>query len=122
MTDQKSAKELGKWGEETAKSFLEERGYEVIYQNVYTEHGEIDLVALKENCTHFVEVKTRRTKNYGHPEDAITQYKLNHMINSANAFLLEHPELDGDWQIDVIAIQTGKRKDSLEIKMFKNVQ
>jgi putative endonuclease len=121
MGKKRTAKELGKWGENLAKSFLEEKGYQVIFCNYFTEYGEIDIIASKDNHIHFVEVKTRRTKQFGHPEEAITNQKLAHMIDSAEAFLQSHPEFDGDWQMDVIAIQISEIKDSPDIRLFPNV-
>ena len=121
MAGKKTARELGKWGEDLAKSFLEEKGYQVIFQNVFTEYGEIDLVAKRNDQIHFVEVKTRRTKDFGNPEEAITQSKLGHMIESAEAFLQTHAEYEGSWQIDVLAIQVMTQDSSPEIRFFKNV-
>lgn len=121
MGKKKTAKELGKWGENLAESFLEEEGYQVIYRNYFTEYGEIDIIASKNDHLHFVEVKTRRTKQFGHPEEAVTQQKLAHMIDSARAFLQSHQEFDGDWQVDVIAIQISGKNDSLDIRLFPNV-
>lgn len=120
MAGKKTAQELGKWGEIQAKSYLEERGYEVLSQNVYTEHGEIDLIAKREGQIHFVEVKTRSSTQFGHPEESITSDKLKHMVDSAEAFLQDHPEFEGGWQIDVIAIQVSHRGEHPEIRFFEN--
>jgi putative endonuclease len=122
MVGKKTARELGRWGEDLAKSFLEGKGYQVMFQNVFTEYGEIDLVAKRKNQIHFVEVKTRRTKDFGHPEESITQSKLSHMIDSAEAFLQAHPEFEGSWQIDVIAILVTKQDKAPEIRFFENAQ
>ena len=120
MGVKKTGQELGKWGEMKAKSFLEERGFKVISQNVFTEYGEIDLVAKRDGQIHFVEVKTRSTTQYGHPEESITSNKLSHMIASAEAFMQEHPEFGGGWQIDVIAIQITHPDGHPEIRFFEN--
>lgn len=97
--------ELGRWGEEVAIGFLEERGYQILYKNVRTPYGEIDIVAKKNNHLYFVEVKTRSSKKFGNPEEAITETKIIHMIESAQSFIQEHSDLEIDWQIDVIAVQ-----------------
>lgn len=122
MTKKKTAHALGKWGEDLAKSFLEDNGYEVIHSNYYTEYGEIDLIAKKNNRLHFVEVKTRGTKNFGHPEEAITKNKLAHMLDSAQAYLQAFPDDERDWQIDVLAIQTASKNEIPDIRFFQNVQ
>jgi putative endonuclease len=120
MGNKKGSRDLGKWGEGVAKSYLIERGFEVIVQNYYTEYGEIDLVALRDDRIHFVEVKTRRTQIFGNPEESITIRKLSHMVDSAQAYLLTHPEFEGDWQIDVISIQLFEGDRPPEIRFFEN--
>jgi len=120
MSGKKPTRDLGKWGETQAKAYLEDRGFEVISQNVYTEYGEIDLIAKKGNQVHFVEVKTRSSTRFGTPEASITPNKIRHMIESAEAFLQDHPEYEGGWQIDVIAIQVSGRGEIPEIRFFEN--
>jgi putative endonuclease len=108
--------ELGRWGENLAAQFLMERGYVILERNVRTAYGEIDLIVQKTNTIVFVEVKTRSSLAFGYPEEAITQGKMARMVNVAEAYLLEHPELeDEDWQIDVIAVH---RFNSQEPKIF----
>jgi len=112
--------QLGKWGEQQAASFLEGKGYQIIEQNVRTPYGEIDLIAKNSGALVFVEVKTRRSTAYGHPEEAVTDLKRSHMIDSAESYLQEHPDCDGDWQIDVIAV-LAKSGSQLEIQHFENI-
>lgn len=123
MTTQGSnhAKKLGKWGEDHAQTWLEEQGLSLVTRNLNTEYGEIDLVMQKDGRLHFVEVKTRTTTRFGNPEDAVTGLKMSHMVDSAQRFLQLHPEYDGDWQIDVIAILADSKRKSIEIKWFENV-
>ncbi|MCJ7702346.1 MAG: YraN family protein [Anaerolineales bacterium] len=102
----KSRRNLGIWGENKAAAYLLAQGYDLIAQNVRTDFGEIDIVVQKEGVMVFVEVKTRRTRSYGYPEEGVTPKKREHLIHSALAYLRDHPEVDGEWQIDVIAIET----------------
>ena len=100
---------LGRWGENLAADFLVELGYEIIECNARTPYGEIDLVA-RQPGSHdsplvFVEVKTRASRAFGFPEESITLRKRTHMLEAAQSYLQAHPELDGDWRIDVIAIE-----------------
>ena len=88
-----------------ATRFLEKKDYTILDRNVRTPHGEIDIVAKKNNRLFFVEVKTRSSMKFGNPEESITETKIIHMIESAQSFLQEHPDLESDWQIDVIAVQ-----------------
>lgn len=40
--------QLGKWGEDVAAAYFEEKGYQITERNVYSVYGEIDLVAIRE--------------------------------------------------------------------------
>jgi len=110
---------LGRWGEDLAARFLTERGYTILEQNARNPYGEIDLVAQKGGTTTFVEVKTRTSKLFGYPEEAITPKKQEHLLASALHYLQTHPELGEDWQIDVVAIRKW-RNEPPEIVHFEN--
>ena len=79
---QTGKQELGCWGEEQATQYLQQNGYEIIARNVRTPYGEIDVVARKDERMVFVEVKTRSTASFGFPEEAVTEEKIVHMIES----------------------------------------
>jgi putative endonuclease len=117
---------LGRWGEDQAVSYLVGLGYEILARNARTPYGEIDLVARQtygsgpgmeppDQITVFVEVKTRTTMAYGLPEESVTRRKQAHLLASAQAYIQDHPELVGDWRIDVIAVQrpAGSRVPTL---------
>ncbi len=95
---------LGHQGESLAAEYLTNSGYTILDRNARTEYGEIDLVAQRGDDLVFVEVKTRRSLNYGWPEEAVTRRKQRRLVAAAEAFMQEHPELDGTWRIDVISI------------------
>ena len=120
----KSRQALGRWGENLAADYLARRGYAILGQNVRTPYGEIDLVAQQETragpVTVFVEVKTRSSTAYGLPEDAIDRRKRDHLLSAAQHHLMEHPELSGDWRVDVVAIRRFRSKRSPQITHFEN--
>lgn len=107
---------IGRWGEQAAAEYLEQRGYEIACRNVRTPHGEIDLVARKDGLTIFIEVKARTTRSFGPPEVAVTARKQAHMLACADYYAREN-EID-HWQIDVIAVESVKGKT--EITHFEN--
>lgn len=111
---------LGHWGETVAAEFLIRNGYQVLGRNERTPFGEIDLVARQDQVTVFVEVKTRSSLIYGYPEESITRQKRRHMIQAALSYLGDHPELVGDWRLDVIAIQGRKSGPPPEIVHYEN--
>jgi len=111
-----SRQELGRWGEALAADYLVDQGYTIVARNERTPYGEIDLVAQKvsgptvesrqsQEVLVFVEVKTRTSQSFGYPEEAVTPRKQMNLISTAQHYLQEHPDLDLDWRIDVIAIE-----------------
>lgn len=121
---------LAVWGENLAQKYLESHGYQPLARNVRTPYGEIDLVVRKidhnklslEACdlTVFVEVKTRSSTSYGYPEQAVTPGKRAHLLAAAQEFIRTHPELDGNWRVDVIAILKTGQDTPPEILHFEN--
>jgi len=97
--------QLGNWGEERAAKFLRARGYNIIERNWRCAVGELDLIAWEGECLVFIEVRTRRSRRYGTPEESVTPAKQARLIELAHIYLQEHPELEGDWRIDVVAVE-----------------
>ncbi|QHT69010.1 YraN family protein [Rhodocytophaga rosea] len=93
----------GNTGEKMASKFLEEKGYEVLERNYRYKKAEIDIIAKKENVLVFVEVKTRKSKLYGEPEEAVNQSKINLILLAAENFIESYNWLF-DIRFDVIAI------------------
>lgn len=112
-------KEFGDWGEQIAVDYLNDHNVRIIGRNIRTNYGEIDILGQKDGILIFFEVKTRRTENFGNPEDAVNYIKQEHMKNSAIEFIQSNSNMEIDWRIDVIAIYTGKN-NKLQIRWFKN--
>ena len=81
-----SQHELGKMGEDMAVELLVAAGYDIIERNYRYGKGEIDIIALDRETgyTAFIEVKTRTTDTYGHPEEGVTPKKLERLMNQEN--------------------------------------
>jgi putative endonuclease len=120
QTTNNENQELGDWGEAYAAKYLEGKGYQILARNVRTPYGEIDIIAKELDQIIFVEVKTRTSRKFGYPEDAITESKITHLIESAEFYLQEHPEINVDWRIDVIAIQVDPQRNSPAIAHFED--
>jgi putative endonuclease len=128
---------LGRWGEDIAARYLSERGYLLLERNVRTRYGEIDLVMQDPGAPLpsgqedgvspgnlptlvFVEVKTRSTRTFGHPEESVNPRKQAHLQNAAQYYIQQHPDLQCNWRIDVIAIQRAAGSQPAEIVHFEN--
>jgi len=112
---------LGKWGEDKALDYMLAHGCQYLDRNVRTPEGEIDILVTKDNTLVFVEVKTRRNTSFGYPEEAVTEDKMEHLVNSAEWYLQTHEGCPEDWRIDVIAIIGAPNRGEPKLEWFENV-
>lgn len=99
--------EVGRRGEEIAAERLANRGYRVIDRNFRTREGEVDLIAWDGLVLAFIEVKARRGRAYGLPEESITATKSERLIAVAYAYMEQMDQRPEDWRIDAVAIEFG---------------
>jgi putative endonuclease len=96
---------LGRWGESLAADLLEAKGYQILARNWRSRSGEIDLVAQTGETIVFVEVKTRKGREFGLPEEGLTNNKANRLQSLALQYLAQTDLQDIDWRIDLVAIE-----------------
>ncbi len=100
--------DLGLGGEELAARYLESSGCAILerrWRPARTDTGEIDLIVREGDEIVFVEVKTRRSADFGPPEEAVTAGKRGQLRRTAAAYLQESGcGADVTFRIDVIAI------------------
>jgi len=110
--------DIGKKGEELAKLFLEEKGYEILELNWRYSRAEIDIIARHQEALIFIEVKTRSYDYYGQPEDFVTPKKQKLMSNAASAYM---QKISHNWEIrfDIISILLNG-KSSYKIQHFED--
>jgi len=112
-------RKLGQWGEEQATRYLEAQDCQVVTTNWRCTAGEVDLVVQDGDWLAFVEVRTRRGRAYGTPEESITAPKLARMAAVAESYVYEH-EWEGNWRLDVVAIEIHRGQETA-IEWYKNV-
>jgi putative endonuclease len=105
----KASKQLGQWGERIAALSLEAKGYEIVARNWRCNRGEIDLVARAGAMWVFVEVKTRRGRVMGPPEQGLTAKKAERLLELGERYLFEHEIDDVTWRVDLIAVELDSR-------------
>ena len=101
-------REFGKSGENLAADYLEQSGYRILFRNYWCKMGEIDIIAQRNDCVHFVEVKTRTAGFYGRPSESVTRYKEHKMRLAAESYLKAvagMPGLGRKMQFDIIEIE-----------------
>ncbi len=103
------SREKGNIGEDKAASFLEDRGFKVIDRNYYSRFGEIDIIAMKEDVIHFVEVKSGEYD----PILQITPKKLSKIIKTADIYM-QKKHLQCDYCFDAVIVTE-------EIELIENI-
>lgn len=110
---------MGRRGEDLAAEHLAARGCEIVTRNWRCEYGEIDLVVRDSDCLAFVEVRTRRGRVFGTPEESITAAKQAKLVELAWTYVQEH-DWPGDWRIDVVAVELDRRGRVLRMDHYEN--
>lgn len=112
--------DLGKWGEDEAALYYEDRGYEILERDWKVGKRDIDLIALTEDkdTLVFVEVKTRQNNDLQEPEEAVDVKKLRNLAIAANAYVKLHG-LDMDVRFDIISV-IGKCSCVESIECFED--
>ncbi len=113
-------RELGKKGEKIAEDYLVKKAYKILAKNYQKRTGEIDIIVENPQRDQiiFVEVKTRNNDNFGKPEEAVNQKKIEKIEKTALMWLDENKKTNTLWRIDIITIELQK---SQKITHFKNV-
>ena len=98
-------RQTGILGERLAADFLSGKGYRIVDTNFRCAEGEIDIVARDHDCLVFVEVRTKRSRRFGCPEESITDRKKERLRTVATRYREEHEGLPDHWRIDVVAVE-----------------
>ncbi|CAH2212969.1 YraN family protein [Tepidibacter aestuarii] len=97
-------KEKGRLGEKIACNYLIKNNFHILEKNYRTKIGEIDLIAYKENKILFVEVKSRKSINYGYPSEAVNYKKQRKIISTAKQYIMYKNIKNMDIGFDVIEV------------------
>ena len=113
-------REIGALGEELARDLLRSRGYHLRETNFRCQEGEIDIVAEQGDYLVFVEVRTRKSTQFGTPEESITSAKREKLTQVALAYLQTHQNLPPFWRIDVVAVELDRSEKPSRIDLIEN--
>lgn len=94
---------MGIWGEELAVAYLREKGYVILECDWHSKHRDIDIIAQKDEYIVFVEVKTRRNRDFADPEQAVNYQKLKNLRLAINHYI-HYRKTNNPWRFDVITI------------------
>jgi len=91
----------GNLAEERAKMFLYDDGYTIVESNYYSRFGEIDIIAVKEEVLHFIEVKS--AEDFELAIQNITPKKLSKLIKTAQIYMSKN-SFDGTFVFDAVVV------------------
>ena len=112
---------LGRRGEELAVAELTRQGYEIVARNWRCPAGEVDVVACLDEVWYFYEVRTRRGREFGTPEESLTPAKQQRMIDVALTYLGEHDLHDVDWRISLVAIEMNRAGKLERLEVYESI-
>ncbi len=95
----------GNAAEEKASEFLLDMGFLIIERNFYSRFGEIDIIAVKDEVLHLVEVKS--ADDYESAVQNITQKKLSKIIKTGYVYM-KKSKLDILFVYDAIIVTPNK--------------
>ena len=111
---------IAKIGESLAAKHLKARGCKILAQNYRAKRGEIDLIVRDGEFIVFVEVKTRRSLQFGLPQEAVTIQKQRQISKVALAYLQAQNLLDTPCRFDVIAIHLSPQLELLKLEQIES--
>jgi len=109
----------GVWGENVAADYLCEKGYLLMERDWHSNHRDIDVIARQGDCIVFVEVKTRRNRDYADPLQAVDYQKLRNLRYAINHYL-HYRQFNNPWRFDVITIVGHVGCDNPEINHIED--
>ena len=113
-------RDLGILGEKLARDFLEKNGYRIIETNYRCPEGEIDIIAQQQDTLVFIEVRTKKSRQFGSPEESITAVKKKRLKSVALHYGQNRSDLPPLWRIDVVAIQMEGNGRVSRIEIIEN--
>ncbi len=115
-------KSLGRYGEDAAVEFLKNKKYKILERNFKNRFGEIDIIAQHKKDIVFIEVKTRFSKKYGEPYEAVNYYKQRRITNTAKAYLCNKKLFDANVRFDIIEVYGGISGGRFELDKINHIE
>lgn len=123
-----SPKDIGNLGERVVAEYLRRLGFVIAGMNIRAAFGELDIVAVRENCLHAVEVKSLRCAEfpdafalncYG-PEENLHPDKIRKVARMADWYAAMTCWA-GDWQVDAALVWLRERDGVARIRYYPQI-
>ena len=102
-------------GENLACAELARLGYAILATRHRTRFGEIDIIAIHDGFTVFIEVKTRTADDFGGGLDAITPRKQRRIAQMAIDYMARQQQHDRPCRFDVVIVDVGEGTARVEV-------
>ena len=112
--------ETGRLGELAARRHLERLGWAIVGVNVRCGRNEIDIVADDDGTLVFVEVRARRGRMFGAPEESVTPRKQRQMLRAAQCYLTANDCWRRRWRIDMVAVELDRYNGIARLRLIRN--
>ena len=111
-------KNLGNLGEELAVKAIQRRGLEIVARNWRCPLGEIDIIAREGDVLAIIEVKTRRGRGAGTPEQGVDLRKQRKLCALAQCYV-ENIGWEGEVRIDVVGVELSPEGKLLRVSYWR---
>ena len=120
MTPKIQSRSVGKEMESLACRYLQQQNLVLIERNYACKLGEIDLIMRDNDFLVFVEVRFRRSHDYGLPIATVSNSKRYKLLRTASYYLQQHQLSDKiACRFDIIAIWYNQQQQ-LEVDWVKS--
>ena len=103
---------VGDKGEDRAVVYLQKLGFSIVDRNVSSRFGEIDIIAMRDEVLHFVEVKS--SYSYEIAVQNITPTKMRKFLRTVDVYMKKH-QLDLTYSIDAVIVTPD------EVTLIENI-
>lgn len=114
-----NTKQIGEFGERAAGKHLADKGYRIIRYNFRMKMGEVDIIAKKDSCIVFVEVKTRKNNLFGEPSEYVNRNKQMRIRKAAACYT---DIINNDVRFDVIEVFYEQRGAEMAVKKINHIE
>lgn len=112
-------RDIGIAGENAACAYLSKKGYLIENRNYRLNFGEIDIIAMdRDGCRVFVEVKTRKNRNFGNASEFVDYRKQNKIRNAALVYCGDEEYM----RFDIVEVYYSMVNDRMKIEEINHIE
>ncbi len=94
----------GRRGERIACRFLLRQGFDILARRHKGRSGELDIIVFENETLAFIEVKTRRSADFGEPWEFVGWQKQQILRRTAEEFIADHDMGRYVYRFDIVSV------------------